>query len=159
MTRSNLLSAILAGATALTLSACGTLWTSTSVGVDPGYYGAGIYNDWSPSLTGAPLIAPIYWGNQIYPGPTVLPAHRPTAAWGPGTLRPSGNVRPGTGVGTPNPGPALPAPSAPSAPAPSPNPPSTRPAYQPSQGSGNSIVPSRPINITGSNPGPVIQPR
>lgn len=152
MKRSKLFSAIMAGATALALSACDSLWTSTSVGVDPGYYGAGVYNDWYPSLSGAPLISPIYWGNQIYPGPSVLPAHRPTAAWNPGPWRPSGNIRPGAGVNNPAPAPA---PSAPS----NPNLPATRPAYRPSQGSGNNIVPDRPININGSNPGPVIQPR
>ncbi|MDE5799465.1 MAG: hypothetical protein K2H74_00405 [Paramuribaculum sp.] len=147
MKRSKFLSAIMIGATALTMSSCGALWTSTSVGVDSGYYGAGIYNDWYSSYPGAPLAPPIYWGNQIYPGPPAPPAQRPTAAW-----RPSGNTRPSAGVNNPAPSPT---PSAPS----NPNPPSTRPAYQPSQGSGNNIVPSRPININGSNPGPVIQPR
>lgn len=77
------------------MTSCGGLWTA-SAGAGPDYYGYGIDNDWYPSLPGAPLISPVYWGNRIYPGAS-LPPLPPGAVANPGPVvnQPVGNVRPG----------------------------------------------------------------
>lgn len=94
------IAALLTGLTAMT--SCGGLWTA-SAGSGPAYYGYGIDNDWYPSLPGAPLISPVYWGNRIYPGASLPPlppgggvAKPPVANQPVGTVRPGvpGNVTP-----------------------------------------------------------------
>lgn len=120
-------------AAASLLTSCDALWGTASVDIDPGYYSAGIYNDWYPTLSGAPLISPIYWGNQIYPGPgsALPPPQRPNAAWRPGANRPVGNSRPNAVPSTPS---------------------------VPGQGRPTIAIPDHPINLNGSNPGPALPP-
>lgn len=145
MKRTNLiLSAIIFITSIAGLASCDAVW-GTSVGYDDGYYGSSIFNDYYPTLSGAPLISPVYWGNQIYPGallPPSLPPSRPgtiSGAWN----RPGGNVRPGSGsVSVPTPLPD-------NTPVPS--------------GSGSSsVVPPagtiRPGAISGGEPGVVMPP-
>lgn len=132
MKTSNILVAavsLMAGFGMLTTS-CDAIWDA-SVDDYPyygDYYGASIDKDWYPSLPGAPLISPVYWGGALYPGST-LPPMRPTRpgwnsdpVWnsGSGNVRPgqttspqpdlpssSGNIRP-SALGGGNPGIALP---------------------------------------------------
>lgn len=135
--------AVTVTAAAVTVSSCDAVW---GVDTDPGdyyYYGAGIDNDWYPSLPGAPLLSPVYWGGQLYPGGLLPPPTRPGMS-GPIYNRPSGNVRPGIGNPTP------PTPSVPSMP----------PATQdpvPSVPSAPSVN-IRPGMLNGSNPGIAMPP-
>lgn len=139
MKRLNRLYALFAAAATLTLTSCGALIASDSYGYSPGYYGTGLSTDWYPPLAGAPLVSPVYWGGQIYPG-SVLPPMAPTrpgsAATPPGN-RPGGNIRPGAA-----------------------SIPSTLPDAIPvPDGGGTSIVPSHPIgNVGGGEPGIVMPP-
>lgn len=117
---------------ASTLTACDAM-LGTSVDVGPDYYGSAIANDWYPSLPGAPLVSPVYWGNQIYPGgailppiPPVKPNYRPQPVYN----GPVGNSRPGQAA-------------TPSAPA---------------QSSTPVALPSHPLNVSGGQPGIVMPP-
>lgn len=93
---------VLAATVGMMVASCDALW-DTSVGVDagyPGYYGSGIDSYWYPSLPGAPLLSPVYWGGQLYPGGVLPPLHptRPGGigpVYGPIYNGSSGNVRPG----------------------------------------------------------------
>lgn len=126
-------------AVVLSMASCDAVWTDSAddYGYYPGYYGIGIDNDWYPSLPGAPLLSPVYWGGQLYPGsalPPMLPPTRPgTPVYRPN--RPSGNVRPGTTPSVPS------TPSIPSAP----GRPGTLPGIPPQQ-------------VTGGEPGIVMPP-
>ena len=89
----NRLYTLLAATTALMLTSCGALIATDSVGYTPGYYGTGLSTDWYPPLAGAPLVSPVYWGGQIYPGsllPPMAPT-RPGSAAVPPANRPGGN--------------------------------------------------------------------
>lgn len=133
---------------AASVAGCDALLSDASVEAGPGYYGAGVYHDWYPSLPGAPLISPVYWGNQAYPGPMLPPLYRPTPAWPAPPSGGSGNSRPASG-GNGNAGISFePATS---------ETPGNRPAYTPP--SGTVAVPDHYININGSNPGPAILPK
>lgn len=140
MKRINYLSTILIAASALTLSSCGAMLTTDTYVGTPGYYGVGLSTDWYPPLAGAPLVNPVYWGGQLYPG-SVLPPNAPTppgAAVNPPYNRPTGNVRP----------------------------PASRPATLPdaipvpSGGGNSSIVPpaNNVGNVNGGQPGIVMPP-
>lgn len=116
------------------LNSCDALW---GVDIDSDYtpvYTYGVGSEWAPSLPGAPLISPVYWGNAVYPGPPMPPlTHiRPVAP-----NRPSGNIRPGQTT-----------PASPSG--------TIRPGT--SASGEHPIVPSRPINITGGQPGIALPP-
>ncbi|MCM1291976.1 MAG: hypothetical protein NC111_04035 [Bacteroides sp.] len=88
MKRGKFLKALSMAAVVASLTACDAIWTSDMVG-DPGYYiGSSYSSEWYPPLPGAPLINPVYWGNQLYPGPIPV---RPSIS---NTWRPTGNVRP-----------------------------------------------------------------
>lgn len=125
------------GFAVISLSACDAMW-DTSMDVVPGYYGVGFDNEWWPSLPGAPLVSPVYWGGQIYPGslaPPIRPPYRPD--YRPTPVPPSnggiGNIRPGD---------------------------NTRPA-QPSQPAKPIVPPAgtiRPGAVTGGEPGVVMPP-
>lgn len=136
------------GVAAMSLASCDAVWTDSADGYVPGYYGVGISSDWYPSLPGAPLISPVYWGNQLYPGsilpPPVRPPYRPVGPiiGGNAPTRPGGNVRPGV---TP-----------PANPAPTPSVPATplKPA-QPIVPPSGSIPPSQ---VTGGQPGVAMPP-
>lgn len=138
MKRINRLSAIILSAAALSLTSCGAMLTTETYSPAPGYYGAGLSTDWYPPLAGAPLVSPVYWGGQLYPGsvlPPVAPT-RPGVAVNPPANRPGGNVRPSAGTPATLPD-AIPVPS----------------------GNSSSIVPpSRPGNVSGGEPGIVMPP-
>lgn len=138
MKSNNILSTIIIASASILLTSCGAmLSTDTYVGT-PGYYGVGLSSEWYPPLAGAPLVSPVYWGNQIYPGGLLPPTApvRPGSAINPPMNRPSGNVRPTPSTPTTLPD-AIPVPS----------------------GNNSSIVPSRPIgNPTGGEPGVVMPP-
>lgn len=123
---------------ATTMTACDALW-DTSMDYDPGYYGVGINADWDPTLPGAPLLSPIYWGNQLYPG-GILP---PVGGFGPARPYPGGIAGNRPIINRPT-GNVRPAPSIPATP--------LQPS-QPSNPSGSIAVPDHPIDINGSNPG------
>ncbi|MCM1349421.1 MAG: hypothetical protein NC338_08420 [Firmicutes bacterium] len=123
-------------------SSCDALWgTSVEAGAPDNYY-YGWDGEWLPSLAGAPLISPYYYGGTAYPVSNWRPVHRPGNNWGgqggaqlppPSSGIASGNLRPGQ---------------------------NHVPTVQPSQTpvpSDNSIVPSKPINL-GSNPGIQLPP-
>lgn len=131
----------------LTMTACDAVWTDSAddYGYYPGYYGIGIDNDWYPSLPGAPLLSPVYWGGQLYPGSALPPMLPPTRPGGPAYRPnlPSGNVRPGTTPSVPS-VPSTPVPSVPSVPSTSVRP-GTLPGIPPEQ-------------VTGGEPGIVMPP-
>lgn len=114
------------------------------------YYGAGIDNDWYPSLPGAPLISPVYWGGALYPGST-LPPMRPTRpGWNSGPVwnAGSGNIRPG------NPGRPVPLPEGPSGEGNVRPGQTTTPLPDVPSSSGN----IRPSGLGGGNPGIALPP-
>lgn len=148
MKRTNLfsiaLSALIAASAPIGLTSCDALW-GTSVDVGSGspydsYYGWD--GEWLPTLAGAPLISPYYWGGSAYPVGNYGPVYRPgESPWGnqignrPVTLpsnTPVGTVRPGIGSGI------------------------ERPNIRPSQSEGNTpmVLP----DIKGANPGIVMPP-
>lgn len=131
-------------------TACDAMWGTSfdmspddyTIGVSTAYPASGIYN-------------PLYWGNDYYPGIGYYPGIYPSPVrpvrpgWGIGGNRPIqpptrpgtgavGNVRPGSGAGTPVPLP------------------DNRPVSP-----GNSIVPPAGTfpNISGSEPGVVMPPQ
>lgn len=144
LTLKKLMAATAVAASGLLVQGCDVMWDSALDG-DPGYggfygdySGSGFYNDWWPSLPGAPYVSPVYWGGSVYPGNYFPPApprpqrpQRPpqwNGGGNPGPIINVGNVRPGNSgnLNGSNPGPVI----LPSEPAPS------RPS-KPSTGTGN----------------------
>lgn len=89
-------------AVAVSLSSCNTVWEA-SVDASPYDYYYGWDGEWIPSLAGAPLVSPYYYGGTAFPVSGWQPVYRPgTGPWGgpaaPPVVnvpnRPSGNVRP-----------------------------------------------------------------
>ncbi len=120
-------------ATLCGLASCDAVWdTSLDSGTPYSYY-YGWDGEWLPTLPGAPLISPYYYGGSAYPIGGWGPVHRP--GYGP-VIAP---VRPNTPSGTIRPGQsATPLPPA-----------STRPSKP--------AVPANPLP-TGSNPGLQVPP-
>lgn len=115
------------------LVSCDAMWdTSFDTGSPYSYY-YGWDGEWLPTLPGAPLISPYYYGGSAYPIGGWGPIHRPVI--GPAIV-PS---RPNTSSGTIRPGqPSTPVPPA-----------TTRPSAP--------VVPTKPLP-TGSNPGLQVPP-
>lgn len=139
--------AIVACGTAMMAApSCDGVLFDSSLDGSTGYYGVGYDNEWWPSLPGAPLVSPVYWGGAAYPGswrPAVVPPGRPVAR-PPLVNAGSGNVRPGNSGVRPTP------PSRPTVP--------TRPGGN----NNNSVVPPAgtilPGEVTGGQPGVVMPP-
>lgn len=119
------------------LSSCDVWGSSVDMGMDPNTYYYGWDGEYLPTLAGAPIYSPYYYGGTSYPIYNWGTVHRPGyGPWGSTAIpsrpnRPAGNTRPG---GEPMPLPdKVPVPS------------------------GNSVVPSTPINL-GSNPGIQLPP-
>lgn len=120
--------ALLAGS--VSLNSCDALWDADISYNYPYYYGNGYYGwdgEWLPTLAGAPLISPYYYGGSAFPVGNYRPVYRPgDNPWGgPVNVRPPrpvtgpgnsiGNIRPGQGAGNSNngrPGLLRPAPGA-----------------------------------------------
>ena len=138
MKLSHFISAAAIAAVSIPLSGCGALLTTDTYLSTPDYYGVGLSTDWYPPLAGAPLLSPVYWGNQIYPGSVLPPAAPvpPGSSINPPMNRPAGNVRPSASR------------------------PVTLPDNVPVPAGGNSsIMPSHPIgNPNGGEPGVVMPP-
>lgn len=132
--------AVAVGACCMTVSSCDAVWGVDATPDNYYYYGAGIDNEWYPSLPGAPLLSPVYWNGQLYPGGLLPPSTRPGLS-GPVYNGPSGNVRPGVTR-------------------PTPSVPVTPPAAQPPVPSTPSVPTGnmRPGMLNGSNPGIAMPP-
>lgn len=140
-TASLAISAGILGAVMCGLTACDTMWgTSVDVGGSPDDYYYGWDGEWLPTLAGAPLISPYYYGGSAYPVGNWRPLPRPGQGpfGNPVNPVPVPPSRPNIPVGNVRPG--QPTPSTPSVPG-------NRPV----------AIPDHPINI-GSNPGIQLPP-
>ena len=131
------LGAILCATGAASLSSCDAVWDS-SVSASPYDYYYGWDGEWLPTLSGAPLLSPYYYGGTAFPVSNWRPIYRPGTGPMGGPVappvvhvpnRPRGNVRP----------------------------PQASNPITPSRPSNNSVVPPNPIP-TGSNPGIQLPP-